>query len=559
MSRHKNHTLILLALLTIPILLFSWWLMTKTFSYDYKNHEILMDSHLWSDFGAHISLIRSFSLGPNWTRIVSGLAPQSPLYPGEPIRYHFGFYAFVGLLENAGVPINWAVNIPSIIGLSLMLFVMLIFSLVVFDSLWVGILAVLFTICNGTLSFIQYVQNNGLALSTFLDIPNIKQFVSFGPWDGGPITAFWTLNIFTNQRHLALSYALILGMLVFVLQNTSKTAKSVWIQGILITVCMSTLLFINQAAVLIALPFLVWIFLIKSIARLPLILAGILTLPSYLLLMHLSHPTMNIVWKPGYVISTPLTISSFFHHWIYNIGLHMVCIPLGVILAPRKVKLLFIVPLVILFIAPNLFQFSPDMINNHKFFNFFLIIGSFFTAYALVRLWHIKSFGGQIIGKFIVIFFLGLLTFSGIIDLFVINNDYTVKLGDIPAGKDAHWFASHSRPDDIILNSIWLYHPASIAGRFIYNGYPYFTWSYGYDKEKREHEAINIYQSTDTFTACQLLTQANIRYVELSDKPEEFLHPNRELWENEFTPVYRNKDSGMTVYDVRKSCNMLLQ
>src|SRR5688572_8586263 len=80
-------------------LLFSFFLMFHTFSYDTRTHTMSMASKVWSDFGAHIPLIRSFSYGANWDRLLTGQPIESPLFPGEPIRYHFGFYALVGALE----------------------------------------------------------------------------------------------------------------------------------------------------------------------------------------------------------------------------------------------------------------------------------------------------------------------------------------------------------------------------------------------------------------------------------------------------------------------------
>ena len=71
-----------------------------------KNNTIFIAAKAWSDFASHIPLIRSFSLGINFP-------PQYPLFPGEPIKYHFLFYYFVGILEKIGLNIGLALNIPS--------------------------------------------------------------------------------------------------------------------------------------------------------------------------------------------------------------------------------------------------------------------------------------------------------------------------------------------------------------------------------------------------------------------------------------------------------------
>src|SRR3990167_9928810 len=77
----------------ISSLIFSFWLMWKIF---YVSHgSIFIAGKLWSDFGNHIPLIRSFSFGNN-------LPAEFPLFSGEPIRYHFIFYLLVGWLEKMG-------------------------------------------------------------------------------------------------------------------------------------------------------------------------------------------------------------------------------------------------------------------------------------------------------------------------------------------------------------------------------------------------------------------------------------------------------------------------
>src|SRR5574340_918749 len=90
--------------LSIAAFCFSVWLMFHTFSY--QSGSMLIAIKAWSDFASHIPLIRSFSLGNNFP-------PEYPIFPGEPIRYHFLFYLLVGLLEKAGLRIDWALNLPS--------------------------------------------------------------------------------------------------------------------------------------------------------------------------------------------------------------------------------------------------------------------------------------------------------------------------------------------------------------------------------------------------------------------------------------------------------------
>jgi len=128
-------------------LIFSSWLMFSTFSYE--NGRMMIASKAWSDFANHIPLIRSFSLGNNFP-------PQYPLFAGPPIRYHFLFYAFVGIIEKAGIRIDYALNIPSILGFVMLILMIYLFAKEIFKSRAVGVLSILFFIFNGSLDFINY-------------------------------------------------------------------------------------------------------------------------------------------------------------------------------------------------------------------------------------------------------------------------------------------------------------------------------------------------------------------------------------------------------------------
>ena len=551
-SGTRNRFVTLAAILVT--VMFSWFLMTHTLAYDASRSEIKIASKLWSDFGAHIPLVRSFSQGANMNRLFTAHPVESPLFPGEPIRYHFGFYAIAGLLERLGLRIDWAINIPSIIGLSMLLVFIFLLSGRLFNNNWVSFLSVIFFLCNGSLAFASFFSNHPLSVATPLDIINNSVFPAFGPWDSGNITAFWTLNIYTNQRHLALSYGLLLGLLYILY----KPARISWRTGVIAGAIASILLFINFAAAGIAALLLFWIFISQKKLRLPLLVTAGMGLITFAAMNSASNVTSDIAWQPGYLVSETLTPLTFIKFWIENIGLHITLIPLGLLLAPKEVKRYVAPPLLTLFIIPNLYRFSPDMINNHKFFNFFMLIGNMFTAYAVVRiLTLIKKIPAarcikpiQLIAGIILI---SLLTLSGIIDFFPVLNDRMGNVADNPMSADAQFFAANTKTTDIVANTTWFYHPASIAGRSLFSGYTYFTWSYGYDQVSREFSLKQIYEAASVADACKALEASNVAWIELNPNPESYLHPNWDVW-NSFTPQYTNPVSLLKVYKTDDIC-----
>lgn len=512
-----------------------------------------ISSKLWSDFGAHIPLIRSFSRGANLWRLTSGQSIESPLFPGEPIRYHFGFYALAGILERLGLRVDWAINLPSALGFALLLLGIWVASFRIFRSSAISALSVLFFLCNGSLSFLRFFTNNPLSTHTIADIVSNNRFSSFGPWDKGDISAFWTLNIYTNQRHLALSYALVLIMIIlFVNIDAEHTSKKRVIKILLGAMCLSMLLFINYAAFSIAALFLLWFFLCIPKYRVHILLAGLLTLPAFFMMRHGANLPSQIAVEPGYLIRTGLTISTIASYWWQNIGLHSLLIPTGILLAPRVIRRTVAAPLVLLFILPQLFRFSPDMINNHKFFNFFMIIGSMFSALVITKIFSIRRIGVAAASLMV-----GFMILSGVIDFFPVINDNKGAVIDSNANPDVRFFSEHVAPDAVVANTTWFYHPASLAGRSLLSGYTYFTWSYGYDQVKREQILIDIYTAQTDQQACALLKQHNVSYVEISQRPEDYLIPNYAVWD-QLTPDYSNIKNGLRVYSQQTICSLHL-
>ena len=183
--------------------------MFHTFSYDKTTPSMLIAGKAMSDFGAHIPLIRSFSMGDNLTRLTRGTV-EYPLYPGEPIRYHYLFYMFVGVLERLGLRIDWALNIPSALGFFALIILLYLLAKQLFHSVKVGVLTVVFFLFNGSLSFVKFFQLHPISRTSLFEIVTNNTFPSFAPWGTGDISAFWNLNIYTNQRHLAFAFALAL-------------------------------------------------------------------------------------------------------------------------------------------------------------------------------------------------------------------------------------------------------------------------------------------------------------------------------------------------------------
>lgn len=531
-------------ILIISFLVFSFWLMFSTFSYE--NGNMLIASKAWSDFASSIPLIRSFSFGFNFP-------PEYPLFPGEPIRYHFLFYALVGMLEKIGVRIDYALNIFSSLGFAGLLVMLYVFSKNLFKNKAVGILSVIFFLFNGSLSFIEFLKTHPLSTSILSEIISNNTFPSFGPYDGKIVSAFWNLNIYTNQRHLAPSFFLSLVIIYVLLRPVIRKVKIGYMTGFLLGVVLGISFFFHLAVFL--MTFVVIAFLgilfkkIRIIAGIILIIAGIIALPQYLYLQSGQPMAFKPAISVGYLVQNNLTIKSFLEYWFFNLGLHSFLIPLGFLLAQKNIKKIFIAFLLI-FIIGTTIQFSPEIAGNHKFFNYFMIIGAMLSALSLVKIWKMKNFLKPVA---VILFFF--LIFSGIIDFFPIYNDHKIALADYPINRNIQWIKENTPKDSVFLNTQYLYDPASLAGRKIFLGWPYFPWSAGYDTEKRGNLLKQLLASINFVDSCRTLKENGIDFIEIDvslndpDNP-----PVSGLYEQEFLSVYKNPEGNYSIYDIEKSC-----
>jgi hypothetical protein len=520
--------------------------MFSTFSY--KDGNMLIASKAWSDFASHIPLIRSFSLGNNFP-------PQYPLFSGPPIKYHFLFYAFVGLLEKFGLRIDYSLNIPSALGFFLLMTIIYFFAKEIFKSKAVGILSVLFFIFNSSLSFLKFFTLYPFSSHTLLNIINNQKFISFGPYDQSIISAFWNLNIYTNQRHLALSYALSLFLIYLTLKFKENDRKNNLKKALAIGIILGLSFFLNMAVFIMTIAIFTCMFLLFSKKRIYLliiiVLGGMIALPQYLYVQSGASSFKPLI-NPGYLV-TNLNIINFINYWWQNLGLNLIFISLGFIVAARNEKKILLSFLSLFFIG-NLFQFSPEIAANHKFFNLFVIVGAMFSAYFLHLLWKKNN-----LLKPLVAIFVFLLIFSGIIDFFPVYNDHKITLSDYPVNKDISWIMKNTKPNSVFLNTQYLYDNASLAGRKIFLGWPYFAWSQGYDTNQRFKLMSQMLGSENKQNFCKTLRSNKIDYIEIygNNLNDPNLPKVSPMLQSALIPIYQDYQSNYKVYSVFQNCQNL--
>jgi len=553
---------------------FSFWLMFSTFGYHHGS--FIIDSKLYSDFAASLPLIRSFSLGDNFP-------PEYPFFHGQPIRYHYLFYLVVGLMERAGINLAFALNLLSALGFWFLLMMIYKLTKLFSQRLDAAVLAVVLFLFNGSFSWIEYFNKFGWSVKSFLAIPRQIQFASFGPWSGRLVTAFWSLNIYTNQRHLAFSYGLVLWLIYLMIKTIDFRAKKksqqllamhleplpLWKQGAIILV-LALFPLLHQAGYVMAIIFLLswlgfyvnfyWRFWRQSLRFLAPFIIGFLF--SLLIFRFCTVGSeQKIVWQLGYLAPTKTLLGWLKFYW-FNFGLYLPLLPILIIYSLKK-KNYFLIIFSSYFLLANIFRLSPDMINNHKLITMFMVGLNIMTAGWLVEKTTTILAGRKVrLLKNLQLSVLVLLTvglmLGGLVDIWPIINDYNGRVKDYPQSPVMQLIMKKIPKKAQFLTTSYLYNPASLTGRQLFLDYGYFAWSMGYnDRDKRASLRLLFSPTIDLGSWCSLIKKYQINDV-LIGPGENKLEDGRinisHSWlVNQLKPTYKTSD-GWRLWEINDVC-----
>ncbi|MEO8458442.1 MAG: hypothetical protein ABI559_11590 [Chloroflexota bacterium] len=218
-------------------LAFSFWLMDNRLfvAHSLEGDPLLVSSETWGDTALHTALSRSFAWGANYPT-------EYPFFANEPIKYHFGYDFFAGVLQKGGMSVLFSFNLPGALGFTAMMMLLFSISRMLFSPMagpagrvikwwrdkgvWIGLIAVALLMTNQSLGFMRYIDHPagttasgsaGAAQSGIWDALNPvnwwhhTKYLTIGPYDSNEkIAIFNTLNVYLTQTHLIIGMALVL-------------------------------------------------------------------------------------------------------------------------------------------------------------------------------------------------------------------------------------------------------------------------------------------------------------------------------------------------------------
>lgn len=486
---------------------FSLYIMIKTFRTT-PFGDFYIARHVIFDFAHLLSIIRSFSFGNN-------IPYQSPFVSETQHIYHYIFAFFSSIGEVFGIPITWAVNIPSVVGMVLM--VLMVFGLV--TQYWkmpkiIGVLALFAATFQSSIGIFSVVWNlfkGGEAIKNFWLLPD---YPFKGPFDGSVISIFTTLNVFVNQRHLSFTIAFII--LLFLLISLRLTKQSVMLLGIV-----SGLSVIWHVSLLPIIIFcvIVQFIRIRNLNALIWYILGVF-IGSAHFIVHW-FPTLLLLRDTYFRIPSEITesVSNQGLFWVanfivQNLGVYLLFIFVG-FFSLRKYLNFLSVPIII-FLSYFFFQLFNGNIDQKSYsitLVFLKLIG-ILGIYVLWKYRHLRVVIGCIFA---------LSVSSGVLDLLSIKNDYMLVVKDYSTSRLMKEIQKTDN-ESIYTSHEEMFDPVLLAGRRTYFGF--FKQALFYDEEleyrRRQMNEKRIDNTITHILITKVENKIRTNYFTIQDIPKEF-------------------------------------
>jgi hypothetical protein len=538
---------------------------------------------VFSDFSPHIGMIRSFSYGNNFPTAYSH-------YGGEDIRYHFMFQFLAGNLEYLGLRLDFAFNIPSILSFVSAFLLLYVLAVKITGKIGGGVLSCLFFAFRSAKTLFTYLSQIPEGTGLWDTLRQNTGFISDTPNEDWGL---WNLNVYCNQRHLAFGLSVIFLVIILFLPNLYdmfedlkqyKLNKSEHgrknyrkgalekagerIRAIFFTreawevkdlqkaaaagILLGSLGFFHGAAVIGCLCIL-FMMAVLSKRRLEYLITAVITL----LLSFL---------QTGFFIKGSAVATEFFFGFIaenktlFGVASYLERL-LGIL--PFVLLAAFCLEkgvgkyLILVFTAPLVFAFTVsltvDVTVNHKYIMMSCILLGIFAASLIMKLFERKEFLLGAVGVLLIL----LLTATGIYDFVTVLKKNTPDTAIVLDMDDplTQWVHEHSDSKDLFLTASYTVNQAVLGGAMLYEGWPYYPWSAGYDTDTRSARVKEMYEADTREALDRLVRENDIRFiiVDYSNRSSEDYIVNEANIRSTYQCVYSEGEGNwkLSVYDTQ--------
>ncbi len=283
----------------------------------------------------------------------------------------------------------------------------------------------------------------------------------------------------------------------------------------------------------------------------------ILSIPQISYLRTGLQPAGYSLWYFGYTVNDP-TIYKVLYYLAFTFGFKWIFIGIAIALGTRLQRLMML-SFTALVVMATCFQFSEEVLANHKFFNVWLVLMNIPVAFGIVQLWTLLPGSGVVLSRVATVILVFLVVIGGILDFFPIKNSFWVEYR-FQNDRLVDWVRQNTGPRAIFLSHRYVNHGILIAGRRLYYGHPYYAWGAGYPTNERDTTYRKMFESQDINEVFDLIKKNRISYVAVDNtirNGTDFIKKNNEkLFQAYFEVVFsddENKYDSLKIYRVPES------
>ena len=191
------------------------------YTYRISGNQLMNGLSTFSDLSPHTAMVASFGKGFNFPT-------QYMHFSGDGIKYHFLFYFLAGTLQYLGLPIDYALNLPSIMSMVCALVLLGLLAVLISSRRAAFLVAPVLVFFRSSLNVFFHIKELTDAGNTFSGaITEIMASTSWYQVTDYDNWGIWAINVYPNQRHLMLGVAVILIMVILFLPFIRRLCISV--------------------------------------------------------------------------------------------------------------------------------------------------------------------------------------------------------------------------------------------------------------------------------------------------------------------------------------------
>jgi len=461
------------------------------------DHLIAASPNMFPDLYAHVALIRSFSFGYNFPT-------EYPFYIGEGMKYHFLFYFGSGVLEKLGLPLTWALNVPSFLSVASMLSLAAFLAWRASGLFAAACLAPIFCLFRSSLSWIDFLKSEIRSYQK-ADAEIVEPFI-FGttPFERWGI---FTPNAHLNQHHLVMGLAIMLLCFVFCALSPptqqSRLNKE-WRNFVLAGLFLGLSIYWNGATFLASAFGLIPALFSKNHSRRAAIILGtaVCVGAAEVALVNQGGSSAlphRIGLRFGFLAgSTHLSEVMIYCAWIFGVQ------PLVAFFAARRgvecsilVWSMGLMPILAVFFL----QLTPEIVQGHKFINAGTLVWASLAAGLTASLMTAQLARRRVVGMLLAV----LMTLTGVLDAGMLLNFGSQKRHFSLNEKIIQWIDGHTPADSVFLSAVRGDQASLVAGRRTFLG-PCGLVSgvgYAYDVRLKWMNKLTLMSATEQVQALQ--------------------------------------------------------